>query len=141
MGRKIRDCDYYVNRIVKLHSGTSRTMITKTSAEHRRHNRCVKEIYRIFDELYDEYELACQVYGTLMKSDDPDIRQRAATSCLIIGILVEEAVPILEWCVENQDSLHAWGAKRRLMIFRGQIPEDSPRRPPKWRKQEESDIE
>lgn len=136
MGRKIKDCDYYVNRIIKLESGLSRTMITKTSAEHRRHNRCAKELYRIYDELYDEYELASQVYSTLMKNEDPYIRQAGATECLILGILVEEAVPILEWCVENQDTLYSWGARRRLMIFRGKMPEDSPKRPPKWRNEE-----
>ena len=136
MGRKIKDCDYYVNRIIKLDAGINKKMIFKDNAELRKHNRNNKELYRLFDELYDEFELASQVYSALMKNEDPDIRQYGATCSLIIGINVEEAVQILEWCVENREAPDSGGARRRLMMFRGQIPEDTPRRPPKWRNEE-----
>ena len=131
MGKRIRNHDYYVNRIIKLSAGVNRTMIFKTSEERRKHNRCTKELYKLFDELYDEVELASQVYSTLMKHEDPYIRQKGATSSLIMRINAEEAVPVLEWCVENMDYLYSWGARRRLMIYRGIMPEDSPRKPPK----------
>lgn len=143
MGKRIKDCEYYVNRIIKVNSEISKDMIFETDAERRKHNRYSRESYRIFDELYDNVELATEVYSALMKHEDPYIRQTGATSSLIMRINAEEAVPILEWCVENMDGLHSWGARRRLMMFRGKMPEDTKRRPPKglekeWQEWEES---
>lgn len=137
MGKRVKGHDYYVENMIKLRANLIRNFSDYgDSVKVRKHNRSNKKLYGLFDELYDEVELASQVYSTLMKNEDPDIRQYGATCSLIMRINVEEAVPVLEWCVENREVPYSGGARRRLMMFCGQIPEDTPRRPPKWRNEE-----
>ena len=112
----------YVSLLGKIYKRESDYLEIKT----RVHNRAMRQLIALEEELSRNIPMAEKLYFELMKNEDEYIQWHASASCLSLGILVEESLKILDDIIANGDRWMLWHAERTLKIWRGEIRPDQP---------------
>ncbi|MBP3685778.1 MAG: hypothetical protein J6J21_01975 [Clostridia bacterium] len=118
--------EHYIERYRILSSRLCRTEDDYTEAKVAKHNRAMKELNRLIEEINSDRDIALKVYETLLESTDLQVQQMAATDCLIKNMHIDRSVEILKFISKHGDRMSAMGAQRRLKIWKGEIGENDP---------------
>lgn len=110
----------YVSLLGKIRKSQDDYLKIKTSV----HNKAMRQLITLDEELRTDIPMAERIYFTLMENEDEYIQWLAAARCLRLGILVEEALKILDDIIERGDRWMVWHAERTLKIWRGGITPD-----------------
>ena len=90
------------------------------------HNRAMKKLSKLKNDMYKDLRLTESVYSTLLSNEDAYVQQTAATDCLLLNIHVGTSVKILKKVYRCGDRMSAMGAKRTLLIWEGKLSPDEP---------------
>ncbi len=115
-----------VGRYVELCADLCKAPEDYTPTRVKQHNRTMKEIIKLDEELGHDAELAGQVYLDLMEHEDDYVRQSAATRCLELGIETKKAVKIIKSFRRSRNPMSAGWAERTLKLWRGKIGPNDP---------------
>jgi len=97
-----------------------------TRCKVKSHNRAMRELIALEDELSQDVELTEEVFSALLENEDSYIQQNIAGRCLSLNLHIKKSVEILERTSENGDRMSAMGAERTLKIWRGELKPDAP---------------
>lgn len=121
-----RTYDDYVEEYLLLCSRLCKTPADYTAEKVKVHNRAMKSLSSLSDEIVADSEVAESVFAVLLRCDDENVKKTAATTCLHIGVQTEEAVRVLETICQSCNRMAAMGAERVLKIWRGEIAANQP---------------
>jgi len=116
----------YIDRYLDLHSKTCRKPGDYEKISLRKHNKAMRELISLYDEINSDRGLAEEVYSELLQNADMDVQLSAAASCLKLNIHIEDATEILERISKTGHSMAATNAVRVLGVWRGEIDPDKP---------------
>lgn len=92
------------------------------NGDYKNNNRVAKRIKKIKDDyLENNLDLAKYVFAEVMKSKNDMARSMAAADALRLGILIEQAIDVLEDVAKRSDII-GFGAETSLKIWRGEFP-------------------
>ena len=118
--------DDYVNEYVKLCSQLCKKEEDYTKENILLHNKAMKRLIKLKEKMYLDSQITSDVYDKLLCSNDPYIKQDAATECLSLRIHTDASLAILKEIVRSGERMSAMSAKRTLLIWEGKLDPDSP---------------
>ena len=116
----------YVDKYIMLCSQLCKTVEDYTNKKVAKHNRAVKKLIKLKEQMYADDELTEKVYKILLSYEDTHVQQSAATDCLRLNIYTYTSVKILKSIIQNGDRMSAMGAERTLLIWEGKLSPDKP---------------
>ena len=90
------------------------------------HDKAVRKLSAIREELENDHSLAKDVYSELLKNEDEYIRVDAAWRCVELGILEKNALSVVNDTIAHGTHSNAFLAKIVLRIWRGEIEPNKP---------------
>ena len=126
-GRSMKsNTNNYVDKYIMLCSQLCKTVEDYANVKVAKHNRAVKKLIKLKEQMYADDELTEKVYKILLSYEDTHVQQSAATDCLRLNIYTNTSVKILKSIIQNGDRMSAMGAERTLLIWEGKLSPDKP---------------
>ena len=118
--------DEYIERILHLNSQLCQKPDDYSKEKVKGHNKAARKLTALENILVNDIEMAGEVYGELMESEDKFIKSNAAVRCLQLKIHIDKAIEIFEYLSKHGESWEVMGAERQLKIWRGEISPNDP---------------
>jgi len=94
----------------------------KGTADYKTNNKEFKKLYRIYEELNRDLDMAKDVYGQLLEHSCISVRVLSAVQCLKSNIYIIEAENVLEKISQQDEDRHAkFESEMCLRVWRGEI--------------------
>ena len=116
----------YIEKIIQLSSQLCQKPDDYTKNKVKEHNKAARKLTVLENALANDIEMAKEVFGELLESENMFIKQNAATHCLELSLHIKKSVKILEHICKKGEVWNAMGAERQLKIWRGEIEPDDP---------------
>lgn len=87
-----------------------------------KYNKLFKKRQKLIDSLHNNIEIAKEVYKVLLSSKNELTLVNVSANCLRLGILVDEAVTVLENIDKYSKGEDSFNAMMVLKVYRGEYP-------------------
>lgn len=116
----------YIEKIIYLSSLCAQRPEDYGKINIKIHNKAARKLTKLEDDLASDIEMAKEVYGELIESDNNFIKKNAAALCLELKIHTDKAVKVFKYFKKHGERWEAMGAERQLKIWRGEIGPNDP---------------
>ena len=116
----------YVAKYINLCSKLCTKPDDYTKSKITKHNKAMRELIALDDELHKDIPLAEKVYAKLLENKNTHVQLISAARCLNTNLNIDSAVKILEFIRKKGDRMDSMDAERALRVWRGEIKTDEP---------------
>ena len=86
-----------------------------------RHNRAVKQLEKLHEEVKENEEMAKEIYNELMNSEEESVKATAASYCLAMNIKTKKAEEVLKEIIQRgKNPIERLEAKMTIKIWNEQ---------------------
>lgn len=96
--------DNYINKFIKLCARLCKKKEDYTKTNVFKHNKSMKKLAELYNELSDDKYNAEIIYNTLMNNDDENIRAIAAYHSLSLNINIDKSQEVLKNIIKNTNN-------------------------------------